>query len=217
MLACACAETPASVPPPSSEAPSSKSATPSAAVSPAEFCDHFLAFSHCDWARRVGMVDRATCLGEFDREDQRGFLDKFGPCMVKNRDCDAVTACMGEADRKDTTLRECSARDAAHPHVGIPMEEWKRRKGAGVSRFRDASSTKDAPIEACGIDAQNAWLALAACDDGSHPIRNSRDAEAARKGNVGPGGRCGAIIDLYEVHCPEATYAIYLDGYICPR
>jgi hypothetical protein len=217
VLACACAETPASVPAPRSEAPSSKQATPSAEVSPAEFCDHFLAFGHCDWAKRIGTVDRATCMSEFEREDQRGFLDTFGPCMIRNHDCDSVTACMGDTARKDTTLRECAVPDSAHPRVGIPLEEWKRRKGAGISRFRDASTTKDAPIESCGIDAQNAWLALAACDDGSHPIRDAREAELARKGNVGPGGRCRSIIDLYEIHCPEATYSIYLDLYMCPR
>jgi hypothetical protein len=124
---------------------------------------------------------------------------------------------MSDLARRDTTLRECSARDVAHPRVGIPRAEWTRRKGADISTFRDATSTKEAPIEACGMDAQLAWLMAAECDDGSHPFRDPLEAEQARTGNVGPGGRCGAIIDRYEVHCPEATYAIYLDGYICPR
>jgi hypothetical protein len=48
------------------------------------------------------------------------------------------------------------------------------------------------------------------------PITDSKSAEMARVGNVGDGGRCNAIIDRYKVQCPEASYEIYLDGYVCP-
>ena len=35
---------------------------------------------------------------------------------------------------------------------------------------------------------------------------DSKDKEAVSK----------SIIDLYEVPCPEGTYAIYIDAYVCP-
>ena len=60
-------------------------------------------------------------------------------------------------------------------------------------------------------------LAKLRCEDGSTPIRDHDTAEAARVGNVGKGGRCGSIIDLYQVKCPEATYELFVDGYVCPQ
>lgn len=72
------------------------------------------------------------------------------------------------------------------------------------------------PIEVCGFLAENEWLFSATCDDGSHPITKRKEAEAARSGNEGRGGRCGSIIDLYKVKCPEATYDIHIDAYVCP-
>jgi hypothetical protein len=53
------------------------------------------------------------------------------------------------------------------------------------------------------------------CDDGSHPFSSLGQAQSARVGNVGPTGRCGAIVDQYEVRCPEKTYEIFIDMYHC--
>lgn len=69
----------------------------------------------------------------------------------------------------------------------------------------------------CRIPSEMAWLLDMSCDDGSNPYGGSYErAHASRVGNRGEGGRCGSIIDLYEVPCPEATYAIYMDAYVCP-
>jgi hypothetical protein len=67
----------------------------------------------------------------------------------------------------------------------------------------------------CGIPAENDWLESLTCDDGSKPFGN---AEEVRAGNVGPGGRCGSIVDQYVVKCPGGkTYPIFIDAYVCPK
>jgi hypothetical protein len=74
-------------------------------------------------------------------------------------------------------------------------------------------SSKDKPAEMCGVPEASAWLESLACNDGSRPVSN---AEEVRLGNVGPGGRCKSIVDEYNVKCPEKTYDIFIDAYICP-
>jgi hypothetical protein len=61
------------------------------------------------------------------------------------------------------------------------------------------------------------WMLSLTCDDGSRPFRGFDHAHAARVGNVGKGGSCGSIVDLYEVPCPEGTYKIFIDAYVCAR
>jgi len=86
-----------------------------------------------------------------------------------------------------------------------------------VTKYSQIETTKASPVEVCGVaGAENEWLAQVACNDGSHPIHSAPEAETVRVGNVGGGGRCGSIIDLYRVKCPEKSYDIYIDGYICP-
>ena len=71
--------------------------------------------------------------------------------------------------------------------------------------------------QGCGIPAEMEWLLSVTCSDGSRPFPDYDHAHAARVGNVGPGGKCGSIIDLYEVPCPEGTYKIFIDAYVCPQ
>ena len=68
----------------------------------------------------------------------------------------------------------------------------------------------------CGAGAANRWLIALRCDDGSQPLSSIRDAERARTGSVGPGGRCQSIIDRYELPCPERSYTLFVDDYVCP-
>ena len=61
-------------------------------------------------------------------------------------------------------------------------------------------------------------LAFLKCNDGSRPFKG--DANAAhdsRRGNVGPGGRCGRIIDVYIAHCPEGDYEVFGEMYFCSQ
>lgn len=149
-------------------------------------------------------------------------------CVVKSNGCDDALQCLklsledpdpDDPDADDAALRACNdaSSDSALHAVGIPRSEWARRNGAGVAAYRATRSTKAAPIEMCGISAANHWLTTLRCDDGSEPVRSEREAESVRTGNVGPGGRCGSIIDRYAIPCPEASYEIFVDAYICPR
>ena len=89
------------------------------------------------------------------------------------------------------------------------------RYGAGAGKFTDAPTTKDKAIEVCGIPQQQAWLLNTSCADGSKAFTGRGQVAGSRKGNVGPGGRCGSIIDLYVATCPEATYEVHIDMYMC--
>jgi hypothetical protein len=144
------------------------------------------------------------------------YVEKVGHCLVDQGDaCQAVTDCMQDSvfDRDD--LRACAEVNTSRA-VGRLRADFARRKGAGITRYSRARSTKAEPVEVCGFRAENEWLYTATCDDGSHPIANRDQAEQSRNGNEGGGGRCGSIIDLYNVKCPEATYAVHIDAYVCP-
>lgn len=67
------------------------------------------------------------------------------------------------------------------------------------------------------LEGQLELLTRLVCDDGSQPFVNPQQAHAARRGAVGQGGRCGSVIDLYDVVCPEGAYEIYMDLYVCPE
>ena len=141
--------------------------------------------------------------------------------MIEHDDCDELFQCLAGAlpDTTDPgTLRACddhSQRMFEHA-VGIPKAEWDHRNGAGVTKFHDARSTKDDPVETCGVPAATTWLTSLRCDDGSQPIKDVSDAENARTGNLGGGGRCRSFIDHYVVPCPERSYEIFVDAYVCP-
>jgi hypothetical protein len=163
---------------------------------------------------KVAGKDRAACVAVLT--EHPSLLEKTGRCWVdEGDDCDHVTFCMQDSSFDKTNLRACTDNDPGKA-VGLLEPEWTRRNGAGVSRYSQVRSTKSAPIEVCGFIAENEWLFAATCDDGSHPISTRKKAEAARPGNEGPAGRCGSIIDLYKVKCPEATYEIHIDAYVCP-
>lgn len=85
----------------------------------------------------------------------------------------------------------------------------KQRHGLHSKTYADADSTKEKPVEVCGIPAARAWLEQTKCPDGS--VGN----QLGRVGNVGPGGRCGAIIDKYKVACPDGSINVFIDVYMC--
>ncbi len=90
-----------------------------------------------------------------------------------------------------------------------------KRYGLGATKFTDAPTTKDKAIEVCGIPQQQAWLMNTLCADGSKAFTGRGQVMTSRKGNVGEGGRCGSIIDLYLATCPEAKYEVHIDMYMC--
>ena len=102
--------------------------------------------------------------------------------------------------------------------VELDKPQADARYGINAKKFSSVPSSKKRPIEVCGIDGQLSWLTATQCDDGSNPFSTANAAHGARRGSIGPGGRCGNILDLYAVQCPEGTYYIHLDMYMCgPR
>jgi hypothetical protein len=217
-------------PPPVSPSPppSSPSSPPAAqrAITAEAFCERLAKLaSECKPFAKLSLA-ADTCVAETSAvlasKPPNSQVMTLIRCAVEGDGCDDTLQCL-TLDLEDppaghATLRACNDRspDSALRAVAIPPPEWARRNGVRVTAYRAASSTKAAPIEMCGVSAANEWLTTLRCDDGSRPIADRREAERARIGSVGPGGRCGAIIDHYVIPCPEASYKIFIDAYICP-
>jgi hypothetical protein len=198
-----------------------------AAVTPAAMCGAIfrLASSGCELTAGYAL-SREECEADYRRSlSDRGPAAHdatliAGHCLLDQSGCGEVTACFdamssGANNGEPEEYRACSQRDVYAP-VGLSQADFDRRKGATTRRFSEAASTKDDPIAVCGIRNEMTWLLAGTCDDGTNPYQSFDHAHASRVGNVGPGGLCGSIIDLYEVPCPEGTYAIYIDAYVCP-
>ncbi len=111
---------------------------------------------------------------------------------------------------------DCSARPEQFGPVIVSASHYAARHAATASKFSEVQSSASQPAEVCGVGAGIELIATLTCDDGTNPFKGDRGAaHAARAGNVGPGGRCGSIIDLYPVTCPEGTFEIYIDSYVC--
>lgn len=216
VLVCACSGGAKSEPAPQKPAKPPPATMPQQRVITAEaFCDRLLALAQCPWAKQLA-VERGECIQTLAQAQYQAFRDKIGPCILDHSDCDEVASCISDAAGDKTDLRACNEKDPGRT-VGMPRAEWKHRKGADVTKFSQAKTTRAEPVEVCGIPAENQWLVDTACDDGSHPFKSTGEAEGSRAGNVGEAGRCGSIVDLYKVKCPEGSYDIYLDGYVCPK
>jgi hypothetical protein len=98
-------------------------------------------------------------------------------------------------------------------------EQMLARRGLGDRTFADTASSLDAPIEVCGLMSSLDYLTRMTCADGSRPWgADKRKAHSSRSGSRQGKPRCGDIgpmIDRYEVPCPEARYAVFIDMYEC--
>jgi hypothetical protein len=128
-------------------------------------------------------------------------------CAMAATELDAIDAC-APAEHAQGCEREPGG------PVFVSEEAYRNRRGAGITRYSEARSSKAEPLEICGRVPSYELIGGLACDDGSTPAAG-KGAEM-RSGNVGPGGRCGTIIDVYRVQCPERSYEIYVDMYVCP-
>lgn len=113
----------------------------------------------------------------------------------------------------DTSV--CSQRSDQYGAITLTAEQATGRYGHGSTRFDQVLSSKQRPVEVCGPAGELDWLFATSCADGSHPFADRASAHAARRGSVGGGGRCGSIIDDYVVPCPEQTYDVFMDMYMC--
>lgn len=200
-----------------------------AEVTPAAMCARIFELKQDAACTLVQDYDltREECEADYRRsleergDDARAATLTAGHCLLDQATCGDVAACLDAMTSAANNgapeeLRRCEQTDVYAP-VAVSADEWAHRKGAGVRFFREVQSTKDDPVEVCGIPAEMTWLLDLVCQDGSNPYGGSYErAHASRAGNVGAGGVCGSIIDLYEVPCPEGTYEIYMDAYVCP-
>ena len=109
--------------------------------------------------------------------------------------------------------------DCKRPNMLGPVlltdAQFKLRHGTGITSIDLLENSKARPVEVCHVRGQLAYLIALRCPDGSKPFTSPRHAHSNRVGNVGPGGRCGSIIDLYEVPCPDQPYKVFMDMYMC--
>lgn len=111
---------------------------------------------------------------------------------------------------------DCAQRPEQFGPVVVSASQYASRYAATATKFSEVMSSKEQPAEVCGIAAGVQLIATLTCDDGTNPYKGDRmAAHGSRAGNVGPGGRCGSIIDRYPVSCPEGTFDIYIDSYVC--
>ncbi len=113
----------------------------------------------------------------------------------------------------DTSV--CSQRSDQFGPVTLDARQATGRYGHGATRYDQVITSKERAVEVCGPAGELDWLFASSCADGSHPFADRASAHAARRGSVGGGGRCGSIIDDYQVPCPEKTYEIFMDMYMC--
>lgn len=109
----------------------------------------------------------------------------------------------------------CASRPDQFGPIQLTLAQGEQRHGFGVTALASAASSKDQPVEVCGVAGEQRWLLAATCADGSRPYRDRNQVRDSRKGSVGAGGRCDTIIDHYVVACPEASYDVFMDMYMC--
>jgi len=207
--------------PPSNQATSTSTGPGLATVDADSICDRIAELGRASCGGFADYsLDRTECVADLNRSlDERGEAAHaatlaYGRCLELDA-CNAVLACIDQMGAPDGGFRAC-ADTTSSAAVGRSEPDWNQRRGAASRHYSDIATTKAEPIEVCGIAAEMDWLLAVTCDDGSQPFTDFDHAHASRVGNVGPGGSCGAIIDLYEVPCPEQVYSIYIDAYVCP-
>jgi hypothetical protein len=110
---------------------------------------------------------------------------------------------------------QCMRPEMFGPAV-VPAATYAARTGATAHKFSELITSRERPLEECGLEAVLRRLATLTCNDGTNPFKGDlRAAHASRLGNTGPGGRCGSILDHYRAPCTEKTYDVHADMYFC--
>lgn len=119
--------------------------------------------------------------------------------------------------REQAAAAGCMMRD--DNSRALTAEQADARRGAKDTHFADTTSSAAEPIEVCGVKGELEWLTHVQCADGSHPFGDDKQrAHGARIGStMGPStGACGAApLDKYAVTCPEKSYEVYMNMYMC--
>lgn len=205
---------------PASKPPSTPAITANLSVE--EACARFdtLAGEGCDWTRRFPPAFRSvgSCVPSLQTWVADPKLQKVVGCWALA--CDAAAQCMvslqaASLAANPPATRKCGA-DGTGP-VLADAATWTTRPGANVKKFSEVKTSTEKPIEVCGIEEEVEWMTRVKCNDGSNPYGSQATANESRDGWVAHGGRCNSILDRYSVKCPEATYQIHVDRYVCPQ
>jgi TPR repeat protein len=162
-----------------------------------------------DLESALGMYGRACELRDARGCQLADTVSALQACLAAGRS-DCLTPARGRLD-----VLECTG-EAGFGVVTLTHEQWAERHAAGVTELRELHTSLAQPAEVCTLEGELQFLMSLHCADGSRPFLDRERAHGSRRGNVGPGGRCGSTIDLYAVSCPEGTYEVFLDMYMCP-
>jgi len=208
------------------DAPDAAKPATAAQVSPDAVCTKILELKQqgCPFLSSYDL-GMAECVDDYKASvaDSPKETEQVGRCFVQSSGCEPTTRCIDgvlgqsepSASEPQPEFRACGDQEAYGP-VGYPRAEWEKRRGAKAAKFGDVASSQKEPIEVCGVRGELEWLSHVTCADGKNPWNgDGGKAHGARSGSVGTGGRCGAIIDRYVVACPEKTYEVYMDMYVC--
>ena len=132
-------------------------------------------------------------------------------------DCEAAMRCTAEnmGSKSARPPRKCGE-EGTSP-VMVDASTWATRQGATIKRFADANTSVHKPIEVCNIQGELEWVTRVTCNDGSNPYKTLETANNSRDSWFAQGGRCNSVLDRFSVPCPEKTYVIHIDRYICPN
>ena len=188
----------------------------------AQACVRFaaLAATHCDWTKRFPAEFAAPGVCEPSIETwinppaPQPSLAKLVACWAL--DCEHANNCMVRARNAapPRPARNCGEQGTAP--IMVDAATYGKRRGIGATRFADIKTTIAEPIEVCGIDGEVDWLLATRCNDGSAAYASGAVVNTSRDAWLGEGGRCNSVLDRYTVACPEKTYTMYIDRYICP-
>jgi len=175
----------------------------------------------CKWTARFGPEFTE---GEVCERSLANWVDPSTPNHVSlertircwSLDCDAAVECMRSAQNSRVPDKARACGDEGATPILVDDATWQARTGVRAKRFADVSTTIDEPVEVCNIDGEVEWMTSMTCNDGSKPYGSKAEVNESRDGWLERGGRCNSVLDRYTVSCPEATYTIHVDRYVCP-
>jgi hypothetical protein len=115
----------------------------------------------------------------------------------------------------------CQPRAGSDRPVIVSREAWQARKWRDATKLSQLKTSRDDPMQACGLSGTSQWLANLHCDDETRPVSSAGDAKASFVKSVGRGGRCDNDIRLYRLACAASkgaqaeTFDIFIDRFWC--
>jgi hypothetical protein len=204
--------------------PDSTATEAQAPLSLEDSCQQFrtLREAGCDWTQRFppDFSDADMCQGSLAT-----WVDPATPNHVSlertircwSLDCDDAVPCMLSAQklREPEPARACG--DEGTAPILVDDATWQARRGVLAKRFADVRTSVEEPVEVCGIEGEIEWMMAVQCNDGSQAYGTMAEVNDGRDSWLDRGGRCNSVLDRYTVTCPEATYTIHVDRYLCPE